>query len=157
MPKEEAVEEKDVKKKSFLPKIIILVALVAVLAGGGYVGWVKFLKKPDKTVTHAVPQEQVIRQEMGSFLVNLSDPGGKRYLKIGMQAELNNWEVVKEIADRNVEIRDTVLMLLSSKEYEEIGSLSGKLALKQDLMTRINRVLRSGQIKEVYFTEFLVQ
>jgi flagellar FliL protein len=158
MPPEEAVEAKNVeKKKAFLPKIIILVVLVALLGGGGYIGWVKFLKKPESTAEKKPQSEPDIKQEMGTFLVNLADPGGKRYLKVSLQAELSDREVAKEISDRSVEIRDTVLMLLSSKEYDEIGSVSGKMALKQDLMTRINRFLHTGQIKELYFTEFLVQ
>jgi len=50
-----------------------------------------------------------------------------------------------------------MLMILSSKEYEQIGSMNGKISLKKEVITRMNKMLLDGQIKEVYFTEFLVQ
>jgi flagellar protein FliL len=143
-------------KKSPLIRIIILVVILALLGGGGYVGYVKFLKPPPPEVTEP-PVEQSVSLEMGSFLVNLSDPGGKRYLKVTMQFEVTGQKVNEEVNKRIVEMRDMIIMLLSSKEYNEIGSVTGKLSLKRELITRMNKMLREGQVKEVYFTDFLVQ
>jgi flagellar protein FliL len=143
------------KKKSPLIKIIVLVVLLAVLGGGGFFGYVKFLKKEPPPKEPEV--EQSVSAEAGSFLVNLSDPGGKRYLKVSLQFELSGKKVNDEINRRNVEMRDMIIMLLSSKEYTEIGNATGKLTLKRELMTRLNKMLRDGQVKEIYFTEFLVQ
>ncbi len=144
------------KKKSPLIKIIILVVLLAILGGGGYVGYLKFLKPPPPAPKEP-PVEQSVSAEGGSFLVNLSDPGGKRYLKVSMQFELSGQKASEELSRRNVEMRDLIIMLLSSKEYPEIGNASGKVSLKRELLTRINKMLRDGQVKEIYFTEFLVQ
>ena len=143
------------KKKSPLIKIIILVVLLAMLGGGGFFGYVKFLKKEPQPKDPEV--EQSVSAEGGIFLVNLSDPGGKRYLKVGLQLELSGKKVNDEFSRRNVEVRDMIIMLLSSKEYSEIGNASGKLTLKRELLTRLNKMLRDGQVKEIYFTEFLVQ
>jgi flagellar protein FliL len=157
MAKEEpAVESGEEKKKSSLVKIIILVVAVAVLAGGGFFAYLKFFKKPQTEPKKPVVEQTVI-QEMGTYLVNLADPGGKRYLKITMQFELTNAKVSQELARRTVEIRDKIIMLLSSKEYEEIGNPTGKMTLKKELINQLNRVLQDGQVKEIYFTEFLVQ
>lgn len=144
------------KKKSPLIKIIILVVILVLLGGGGYVGYVKFLKAPPPEAKEAVV-EQSVTLEMGNFLVNLADLGGKRYLKVAMQFEATGQKLNEEVNKRNVEIRDMIIMLLSSKEYSEIGSASGKLSLKRELVTRMNKMLRDGQVKEVYFTDFLVQ
>ena len=151
---EQAKPEKG--KKSFLIKIIILTVLLGFLGGGGYVGYAKFIKPPPPEVAQQQP-EQAVAHEMGTFLVNLSDPGGKRYLKVTMQLELTNQPVSQELGKRNVEMRDMVLMLLSSKEYNEIGNANGKIILKRELLTRLNKALRDGQVKEIYFTEFLIQ
>ena len=157
MAKEEpAVEGGEEKKKSSLVKIIIMVVVVAALAGGGFFAYLKFFKKPQNEAKKPVVEQTVI-QEMGTYLVNLADPGGKRYLKITMQFELTNAKVSQELARRTVEIRDKIIMLLSSKEYEEIGNPTGKMTLKKELISQLNRVLQDGQVKEIYFTEFLVQ
>jgi flagellar protein FliL len=154
----EATEQpKPVKPKKLpLIKMAILAVLLALLGGGGYLGYAKFLKPPPPEAPQ-LAVEQSVAQEMGTFLVNLSDPGGKRYLKISIQLELNNQPVSQELSKRNVEVRDTILMILSSKEYNDIGNAMGKMVLKRELLTRLNKMLRDGQVKEIYFTEFLVQ
>lgn len=144
------------KKKVSPMKWIILVVLVVVLTGGGYVGWVKFMNKEPAAVA-APPVAQSVKHDMGTFLVNLSDPSGKRYLKVSIQLEVSSPSVSAEIADHNIEIRDMILMLLSGKEYGDIGNVAGKMMLKQDILSRLNKTLSNGQVKEVYFTEFLVQ
>jgi flagellar FliL protein len=144
------------KKKSSLVKIIILVALLAALGGGGFFGYMKFFKKPSTEAKEPVV-EQPVTQEMGTYLVNLSDPGGKRYLKVTMQFELSGAKVSQELAKRSVEVRDRIIMLLSSKEYEDIGNPTGKVTLKKEMMAQLNKTLQDGQVKEIYFTEFLVQ
>lgn len=155
--KETEGQEKPEKKKSPLLKIIILVVLLAVLGGGGFFGYVKFLKKEPPPQAQEPQVEQSVSAEAGTFLVNLSDPGGKRYLKVSMQFELSGQKVNEEITKRNVEMRDMIIMLLSSKEYSEIGNATGKISLKRELLTRLNKMLHAGQVKEIYFTEFLVQ
>jgi flagellar protein FliL len=151
---EEAVPK---KSKSFaLVKLAVLATVLALLGGGGYLGYVKFLKPPavDSKKTQ-VPE--TVSQELGTFLVNLSDPGGKRYLKVAMQLELSDQKASDELTKRNAEVRDIILMTLSSKEFSEIGNPVGKTILKRELLTRLNKALRDGQVKEVYFSEFLVQ
>jgi flagellar FliL protein len=160
MARNEAAEEQQapqVKKKSSMLKFIILGLLLVVLAAGGYFAWAKFLKKADTHEAKPPEVEQVVAQDMGTFLVNLADPGGKRYLKVAMQFELTNAKVGLELGKRNVEVRDMIIMVLSSKEYEEIGNASGKMTLKKELTTRLNKMLHDGQVKEIYYTEFLVQ
>jgi flagellar protein FliL len=160
MAKNEAAEAQQApqeKKKSSILKFIILGVLVVVLAGGGYFAWAKFFRKAPAHDAKQPEVEQSIAQDMGTFLVNLADPGGKRYLKVAMQFELTNVKVGVELGKRNVEVRDMIIMVLSSKEYEEIGNASGKMTLKKELITRLNKMLHDGQVKEIYYTEFLVQ
>jgi flagellar protein FliL len=150
-------QPKPVKPKKLpLIKVAILVVLLALLGGGGYLGYAKFLKPPPPE-SQQPEVEQSVAQEMGTFLVNLSDSGGKRYLKISIQLELSNQQASQELGRRNVEVRDAVLMILSSKEYNDIGNAMGKMVLKRELLARLNKILRDGQVKEIYFTEFLVQ
>jgi flagellar FliL protein len=120
------------------------------------VGYLKFFKAAHSDAAEPKKEEKVVH-EMDTFLVNLADPGGKRYLKVSMKLELNNAKVAEELTEKNFQLRDTVLLLLSSKEYDEVSGYSGKMSLKQEIMGQLNRAIQSGQIKEVYFTEFLVQ
>jgi flagellar FliL protein len=82
---------------------------------------------------------------------------GKRYLKITMELEVNKEEDKLLIENHNAQIRDTILLLLSSQSLKEINTMEGKLELKQNLLSRMGQILGDGVIHRIYFTEFVVQ
>lgn len=152
-------ESQEPKKKSPILKILIAVVGLGILGGGGFFAYTKFFAKtesPKEAQAKPVAAKPVVKS-LETFLVNLADPGGERYLKITMQLSLSSEAASQEIDTRMAELRDSILMLLSSKEYDDISSLSGKLALKKTLMGNLNRVLKQGTVQDIYFTEFLVQ
>jgi flagellar FliL protein len=55
------------------------------------------------------------------------------------------------------QLTDTVLMLLTSKTYEDIAGYSGKERLRHELIIRLNSFLETGSIRRIYFTEFVMQ
>jgi flagellar protein FliL len=94
---------------------------------------------------------------MDSFIVNLMEERGTKYLKTKLGLELDNALVSKEIDERLPQFRDTILTILSTKSFEDIRRLEGKYQLRAEIMAMLNRHLRSGEITNVYFTEFVVQ
>jgi flagellar FliL protein len=156
MPPEE--EQKEVQEKPRSKKILIIIPLLLVLLGGGGAGaYFKFVRAPAKSVEEKKPIESTVYYEMDTFLVNLADPGGKRFLKTTIKLKVSSPSVVEECKSHNFEMKDLVLTLLSSKECEEVMRPEDKLVLKKQIMETLNRMLQKGQALDVYFTEFLVQ
>jgi len=161
-----AEEKKDVKdaeeekapKKSKLKLIIIAVVVLFVGTGGiyGYSVYRKGKKENAKTIK---AENVSIVCPLNSFVVNLLDKqgAGKRYLKVTMQVEVGKEEEKLLIENHNAQIRDTILLLLSSQSLREINTMEGKLELKQALLSRIGQILGDGVVRRVYFTEFVVQ
>lgn len=151
--------EAPAQTKSPLLKIGLGVLIVVVLAGGGFAAWSYFSAKGGLPLpTSSAPASpKPVLQDMETFLVNLSDPQGGRYLRLTMQFRLSSPQTAAEFTERKAELRDAVLMLLSSQKSDDISTLSGKMALKRTLMAQMNRLLRQGQVEDIYFTEFLVQ
>ncbi len=155
-------------KKPFL-RYIILGVIVMVLGAGGYVGWDLFIKgkqSEDKKETRipkfrskSKKEEVRIACPLESFIVNLMDKAGlgKRYLKVTISLEVGNEEYEKMVERHKPQLRDTILLLLSSQSFNEISTMEGKLELKQALLSRINQVLGQGIVHRIYFTEFVVQ
>jgi flagellar FliL protein len=54
-------------------------------------------------------------------------------------------------------LRDSFLLLLSSKTLAEVNSTEGKLKLRSELLNRANQVMPKSKILGIYFTEFVVQ
>lgn len=90
------------------------------------------------------------------FTVNLFEPTNRWFLQMYLQIETSSPEVLKSI-DRNIApLRDTIILLLSSKTKKELSTMDGKLKLKQEIVIRIEAVLGKGSVKTVYFTEFTI-
>jgi len=95
--------------------------------------------------------------EMKPFVVNLQDNSGTRYLKLTIGVELDSNASKKELKKMKPRVRNSLIILLSSKSYTEIGSIQGKYKLRDEIVERINNVLQGDKVKTVYFTEFVVQ
>ncbi|NIQ01548.1 MAG: hypothetical protein GWM98_15110, partial [Nitrospinaceae bacterium] len=81
----------------------------------------------------------------------------QRFLKVTVSLELSAPEVHGEIKENLQKITDSILVLLSSKTFEEVYSVQGKFKLKDEITTRVNRFLVLGHVKDAYFTEFIIQ
>jgi flagellar FliL protein len=133
--------------------------VVLLIGAGGIYGYSKYNKgKEEKAETKKTEKVSIICP-LNSFVVNLLDTQGvaKRYLKITMQLEIGKEEDRLLIENHNAQIRDTVLLLLSSQSLKEINTMEGKLELKQTLLSRMNQILGDGVVSSIYFTEFVVQ
>lgn len=92
------------------------------------------------------------------FLVNLADARSKRFLKARLAIDANNELFQQEIELRMPKIRDSLLLLFSSKTSEELATTQGKLKLRNEVLKTINNIMGSaGTVKEAYFLEFVIQ
>jgi flagellar FliL protein len=163
--------------------LLILVGLVLVLVlvmGGGM--FMIYTKLPSASPKAVVPEagaeagaesipEKAKPEDIGSvvsmetFIVNLADPGGNRYLRVTMDLELAGKPGDKsagkaagdEITKRMPQIRDAILMILSTKRYADISTPEGKTALREEILNAVNGLLASSQISRIYFKEFVIQ
>ena len=100
-------------------------------------------------------QERLVT--LDSFIVNLTGDGYSRYVKLTVALESSRPEVNEELTSRMAQVRDTIIVLLSSKRLSDITDFEGKALLKEDIRMRLNDVVGSGEIRSVMFTEFVVQ
>lgn len=95
---------------------------------------------------------------LDQFIVNLlASGGGKRYLKTSIALELSIAELQAELDTKRDVLRDTIIVILSSKTFEEVQTAKGKQNLKEEIMERINEFLVDGRVVNIFFTEFVVQ
>jgi len=169
---EEAVKEAEGdapkgKGKRGLIKWGIIGIMVFVVAGGGLFGWKVFSKKGGEESGHhpepAAAKEEEHSQAAGqmipleSFIVNLADSAEIKYLKVTVNLELTSEKTSEEVQARMPQIRDGLLMLLTSKTSNDVKEIGGKLKLQDEMVARVNNYLKEGKIKAVYFTEFVMQ
>jgi flagellar FliL protein len=147
--------------------IITSVAFVflALMGGGFYVMWTKIVSlMPPEEIVEEVPEEEeaetVTIGEMfplDTFVVNLADGNGKRYLRATMQLELAPEQTVATFEQRLPQIRDVVLTILPTKQFEEIRTVDGKATLRMEILNKLNELLSDEGVANIYFTEFVIQ
>ena len=150
--------------------IIGIIVGLLVLGGGGYYAYINFFQekpaeeKPaegEEGKKEEAPVEEDldlgVMFPMDPFIVNLAGSEGKRFLKVTIFLELSTPEVHEEIKGTIQKVTDSILVLLSSKAFEDVYTVQGKFKLKGEITTRVNRFLVVGHIKDAYFTEFIIQ
>lgn len=102
-----------------------------------------------------MPRSTGLVLSLPPITVNLAEPGGRRYLKLGLEVEVNS-DVGRQLKENNARIRDAIIMLLAGKTYGDISTPDGKVLLKAEIAARINQILGSQRVVRVYFTDFVV-
>ena len=144
----------------------VLMVLMLGLGGGLFMMWNNLSDLNAQSVANAdektgaegsveVPVGPIF--SLDTFIVNLADKGGNRYLRVTMDLELNNPELETEINKRLPKVRDSILMILPTKRFEDISTVQGKTALRDEMLTTLNGYLAQGKISNIYFKEFVVQ
>jgi len=95
--------------------------------------------------------------EMDPFLVNLADAAETRFAKITIKLESAAAGFSQSVDEHLHQIRDSLLILISSKHYSNIRTVEGKLELRDNILERVNAIVGEGKVGAVYFTEFVVQ
>jgi len=136
-----------------------LASTVLLLGVGGFFGWKWYAGRKVASETTQKPEEMTIVYPLKSFIVNLADKKGvgKRYLKLTLEVEVAGEEQRALVNHKIPQLRDTILLMLSSRTIAEITSMEAKLELKQVLLARMNSAIGKNVIQRLYFTEFVVQ
>lgn len=169
----EGAEAKPAKKSPMM--LIIIVAAVTLAGGGGYFFMNKSSHKEEapaavegKAGEHGEAKgghgesgskgdHGKLTHPLDTFIVNLSNQNRTMYLKVTIQLEVDKQEAVTEITAKNAKVRDSLIILLSSKSLEEIASTEGKYQLRDEIVSRVNQFMSKGMVTTAYFTDLVVQ
>lgn len=91
------------------------------------------------------------------FILNLADIESNKYLKISITLEFDAPRTTQDAEQRVPQIRDAMILLMSSLTYGDIHSVAGKITLQSEVQNRISRIVEPGTVKRVYFTDLVVQ
>lgn len=147
--------------------IVLVVVNMLVVLGVGFMLY-KNSQKPTSTIEQVVEgvkhddkTEAEKVEEVGkvipleTFIVNLAGSKGRKVLKVNMELEIKGEDIIQEIDNRKAQIRDFIIIILSSKTYDEVSTKEGKDNLRNEIKDQVNSFLSKGKIMNVYFTELI--
>lgn len=164
-------------KKKGKAKLLIIAALVLAV-GGGATWYFKVhraaAKESGEKTDHVGKKEEpsghgehgekegegapkTLYFKLEPFILNLADIDSNRYLKVSVSLELDKPSSMEEAERKVPQIRDSMILLMSSLTYGDIHSVAGKITLQSEIQNRLNSILQPGAVKRVYFTDFVVQ
>ena len=180
------------------PSILMLISniiIVAVLIVAMIVMYVSLDSSMNKKLAKLMPEaeqseeEDEVKQEgvlldLGEFILNLSDVGARRYLKVGVAIELSKTEeevamsgapaksgghgegaamdpsavIIGEMERYKPAIRDAVISVLSNKTSDELSSPTGKEIAKEEILEMVNGIFEGQrEVMRVSFGQFIIQ
>lgn len=182
---DEGREAPKAKKGSFVLKLIAImlsfVVLVAASVGatlfftgmlGGANGGsddhgemaksTKAKEKPKKKDTKEVNKEPPIYEELGDvFVVNFIENNQLRYLQVKVEVMTRDPEAAEQVKTHMPLIRNNLVMLFSSLDYQTISTVAGKQKIRDEALAEIQSIMKqeTGKpgVEAVYFTSFVMQ
>jgi flagellar FliL protein len=137
----EAPAPKPAGKKGLL---IVVAAVVVALAAGGAGAWFFLHHKSDEHAIEAKPKAPHLAPPifvtLEPFVVNMAGEV-QHFLQVGIDLRVADGAVSEQIKEHLPEIRNGVLLLLSSKKVEDLASMDQKNRLRDEIREAANKPL----------------
>jgi flagellar FliL protein len=156
-------------------KLLIIIAIVAVLAlagagvmFSGMLGGKKGEKDAETTEEQsadagdpnaaAAGPAKPVYYELPEFLVNLTSTTNKpSFLKMSVTLELRDAKAVEIVEANKPRIMDAFNTYLREVRAQDMAGSAGIFRLRGELMARINRTVEEGLVKDILFSEIIIQ
>jgi flagellar FliL protein len=149
----------ETKKGGILKKVVLSLAAVLAVASGATAYWILGGERASANEARVeIAARGVLPFE--PFLVNLSDPGGNRFLKVTLNLVVESGEAATEVggnASLMSHARSAILELLTEQQAQALVTADGKQALKDAIRKRVSGVITQQRVLDVLFSEFVVQ
>jgi len=143
--------------------MLFATVLLAVVGGGG-TAWFVLERGRTAEASHSSGSSSAPKYivHLEGFTVNLADPEETHFLRVTMDLGIDHLPdgADKEKAASGIpvaRIRDSILSVLTVCKAEVLLTPDGKAELKKNLLAALNRSVPDLDVRDVYFTEFLVQ
>lgn len=150
-------------------QVAFAVLNLAVMGGGAYMVYASTIGWESPKVTEEEAERELastaseadtapLIYTMDKFTVNL---GGepKRTIRLEINLQMLGKEGFEEVMEpeNRAKARDRIVRLLNDKPFADLDSIQGKLFLKDKIAGEVNGILRRGIVKDVFFSDFVVQ
>lgn len=164
----EAGAEEAAPKKSKKKLIIIIIAVAVLLIGGGITAWLMMGDKSAEDGEHAeaeaqeaAPITEPVFVKLDTFTVNLNPEEGEKYLQVDITLNATDAHDAEVLNKFMPQVRNRILMVLTSKLPSEIADMDGKKTLSAEITEQVNEPYTQGgkplQFSEAFFTSFVIQ
>ncbi|NUN06936.1 MAG: flagellar basal body-associated FliL family protein [Bdellovibrio sp.] len=157
------------KNMGTILQIVFAVLNLSVIGGGAYMVYASTIGWESPKITEEMAGRELaslgesedfspLVYTMDKFTVNL-DGQPKRTIRIEVNLQMLGKEGFEEVMEpeNRAKARDRIVRMLNEKNFTDLDSIQGKLFLKDKIAGEVNGILRRGVVKDVFFSDFVVQ
>jgi len=144
--------------KSSKSTVILAVLVTLGLSAAFYFFWLRHTSA-EAAPGHSSSEQVAAVLHLETFTLNIDDPDQRTYLRVGIDLGLDH--DLKDSKNAGVSptaiLRDSILNVLMAAKPQDVTTVDGKRKLKEQILAALKERLPNLGVREVYFTEFLVQ
>jgi len=135
--------------------LIMLTIITAILVAGGILYFTVLNTSGkenndepsiDEIIDHSVDIQEITTNMMSND-----------FIRISFKLQADSSKSKEEIEKRDFQIKNIIIKHLSSLTSDDLKGSEGKTKLEEDIKTKINGILDSGQVVQVYITSSILQ
>lgn len=156
-------ETVEIPPKKSKKMVIALAAVLLLGSAGGAGAWYYSQSQHDtkaKTVKHE-PEKPPLFVSLETFTVNLQPDPNEQFLQVDLTLQLTEEADALLVKQHMPEVRNRLLMLLTTKKSSEISTVEGKKKLGEEVSAQLNQPFTAGsklqKLNGVFFTSFVIQ
>lgn len=162
------IEKKDQEEKKTFPKLLIIIAGAVLLLATGAGATYYFLKASfSQLENEKTAREERVKKEEYYFdlskplIVDFSKDSAVHLIQVSISFLVEEAEAVDSLKKHEPMIRNNLLMIISAEGAEHLKTREGKEQLRSAILEDVSGILKKmagkGQVKEVFFTSFVMQ
>ena len=92
-----------------------------------------------------------------NLIINPAGSQGGRYVAMSLGLGVHDKKILEELENRDIQIRDAIIALLSQKTLGKFIAIEERLKLKQEILDLVNHKMNTNKVSSIYFTEYVIQ
>lgn len=142
------------KNKNKLLTIMLIILVCITLIGVIALLIVSQLNKDDEEEKPSIDEIVESSVDIAEITTNLA---GENFIRISLKVQTDSLEAGEELTKRDFQVKNIVITELSEMTPEQLDGKEGKVAFESSLKTKINELMDSGEVQQVYITSYIIQ
>ena len=142
------------KNKNKLLTIMLIILVCITLIGVIALLIVSQLNKGDEEEKPSIDEIVESSVDIAEITTNLA---GENFIRISLKVQTDSLEAAEELAKRDFQVKNIVITELSEMTPEQLDGKEGKVAFEYSLKIKINELMDSGEVQQVYITSYIIQ
>lgn len=142
------------KNKNKLLTIMLIILVCITLIGVIALLIVSQLNKGDEEEKPSIDEIVESSIDIAEITTNLA---GENFIRISLKVQTDSLEAAEELAKRDFQVKNIVITELSEMTPEQLDGKEGKVAFESSLKIKINELMDSGEVQQVYITSYIIQ